>query len=458
MVRGRQWTGFEAAALQEAMRHSIREFAALLGVETTTITNWRTGLSTVTPRSGTQAILDTTYQEGATREDRARFEQIVAEGETAWRIRHQNGQQGQLAAEAAPIAAVGPAKPGVPSSDATVGSFSGDGDLGSTARASLDFAQWVGDTSVDQLSIDSLYFDLARIATTYVHKPLWPLLAELAEQRHRAWHLLTDRPQHKQARDLLVLGGVAITMLAHVTDDLGDPFAAMQHTLAAQRLAQQADHPPLKAWIAGTQALITEWSGRPGKAMEFVRRASYDVSAGHQRVRLAALEARAAARAGRADDARDALRRTRLAIDKSAASDDLQEIGGILSFPTPKAMYYAGSTLTLLGDHEEAEQAALDAITTYESGPVEERSYGDEALARSDVAVARITRHDMEGAVDVLTPVLDLPAPQRIQSIRDGLTQVERYLLSSRHATAPVARGLREEIAAFIPNHPQALP
>ncbi|WP_281916534.1 hypothetical protein [Nocardia sputorum] len=63
MVRARQWTGFEAAALQEAMRKSIREFAALLGVETTTITNWRSGLSAVTPRSGTQAILDTTYQQ-----------------------------------------------------------------------------------------------------------------------------------------------------------------------------------------------------------------------------------------------------------------------------------------------------------------------------------------------------------------------------------------------------------
>lgn len=57
MVRGREWTGFEAAALQEAMRRSVRDFAALLGLETTTVTNWRTGLGTVKPRSATQAIL-----------------------------------------------------------------------------------------------------------------------------------------------------------------------------------------------------------------------------------------------------------------------------------------------------------------------------------------------------------------------------------------------------------------
>lgn len=88
MIRAREWTGFEAAALQEAMRQSIRQFAALLGVETTTVNNWRSGLSAVKPRSVTQAILDTTYAQRATPQDRERFERIVAEGETAWRSRH----------------------------------------------------------------------------------------------------------------------------------------------------------------------------------------------------------------------------------------------------------------------------------------------------------------------------------------------------------------------------------
>ncbi|MGW4717829.1 hypothetical protein [Nocardia sp. NPDC004260] len=89
MVRGRAWTGFEAAVLQEAMRKSVRDFAALLGVESTTVTNWRAGLSSVRPRSNTQAILDTTFDLRATPDDKARFEQIVSEGEAAWRKRHQ---------------------------------------------------------------------------------------------------------------------------------------------------------------------------------------------------------------------------------------------------------------------------------------------------------------------------------------------------------------------------------
>ncbi|WP_155981252.1 transcriptional regulator [Nocardia sp. BMG111209] len=93
MVRGREWSGFEAAALQEAMRRSVRDFAALLGVEGTTVVNWRTGLGSVRPRSQTQAILDTTLDQRATADDRARFEEILIEGEAAWRERHQTSRR-----------------------------------------------------------------------------------------------------------------------------------------------------------------------------------------------------------------------------------------------------------------------------------------------------------------------------------------------------------------------------
>ncbi|PSR66905.1 DNA-binding protein [Nocardia sp. MDA0666] len=106
MIRGQEWTGFEAAALQEAMRRSVRQFAELLGVETTTVSNWRSGLSAVKPRSAAQEILDTTYAQRATPEDRARFEQIVAEGEAAWRSRHPSSCEA-----AAPAMAVRTASP-----------------------------------------------------------------------------------------------------------------------------------------------------------------------------------------------------------------------------------------------------------------------------------------------------------------------------------------------------------
>ncbi|WP_280254853.1 hypothetical protein [Nocardia wallacei] len=112
MVRGREWTGFEAAALQEAMRRSVRDFAALLGLEVTTVTNWRAGLGRVKPRSATQAILDTTLDQRATAEDRARFDQILEEGEAAWRQRHHISSR-QRQADDEDLNCIDPPKPGV---------------------------------------------------------------------------------------------------------------------------------------------------------------------------------------------------------------------------------------------------------------------------------------------------------------------------------------------------------
>ncbi|MBF6357028.1 hypothetical protein IU449_21195 [Nocardia higoensis] len=89
MVRAQEWTGFEAVALQEAMRRSVRDFASLLGVETTTVNNWRAGLGSVVLRTKTQEILDTALRQRASDEDRARFEEIVAAGQTAWEERRQ---------------------------------------------------------------------------------------------------------------------------------------------------------------------------------------------------------------------------------------------------------------------------------------------------------------------------------------------------------------------------------
>ncbi|GAB2692087.1 hypothetical protein GCM10027089_12130 [Nocardia thraciensis] len=63
MVLARGWTGFEAIALQTAIRLSVREFAALLEVDPKTVTNWRANGRSVVPRFA---------REGTVRSDRRR--------------------------------------------------------------------------------------------------------------------------------------------------------------------------------------------------------------------------------------------------------------------------------------------------------------------------------------------------------------------------------------------------
>ncbi|WP_156959649.1 XRE family transcriptional regulator [Nocardia sp. BMG51109] len=444
MVRGREWTGFEAAALQEAMRKSVRDFAALLGLETTTVNNWRTGLGSVKPRTATQEMLDTMLDLRASDDDRARFEEIVGEGEAVWRQRHSDDAHAGRAQTVLDRYAI--------RNDAVSREQPTPDDFARAADASFTFAQWAVTSPADQLSIEGIHYELGRIAVSYVHGALPPLFRDLQLLRDHIWQLLRDRPHPRKSRELFFLGGVTVLLLAHVTDNLSNSVVAMRQANAAAALAEQADHPGLKAWIAGTQALIAEWNRHPVGALNFARRGLPFAAPGHQRVRLAAIEARNAARLGKADDTHAALRQTRLAMDHAPGADDLQQFGGVLHFPATKALYYAGSTYALLGDFVDAERYALDAIAGYESGPSEDRSYGDEALARTDVAAARIMRGEIDGAHDALTPVLALPPSQRIYSITDGVERVGAAIDASRYARDPAALSLHQEIAVFDPS------
>ncbi len=204
-----------------------------------------------------------------------------------------------------------------------------------------------------------------------------------------------------------------------------------------------------RAWAHGTAALIAEWTHQHRRAVEFAQRGALFARTVDSRVRLAALEARAAARSGDRRLALDALDRAVRARDLAAGQDQLDEFGGLLSFPIAKQHYYAGSTYTLLGDVEPAQHNALLAIGMYETGPLEQRSYGDEAIARVDVASARLALGDVDGAHEALRPVLDLPAERRIEQIAVGLGRVRSALALPRYARVHTARVITQEVDQY---------
>ncbi|WP_406239945.1 hypothetical protein [Nocardia sp. NBC_01009] len=273
-------------------------------------------------------------------------------------------------------------------------------------------------------------------------------MVELGGLRDKIRRALQAGPPPRQARELLFLAGVTIELLAQITSNLGNPFSAMQHALAAESLATQAGHDGLRAWTLGTQALIAEWNADPGSAIEIVRRASQWSPAGEHQIRLAALEARCAARLGRRDEALTAVARALAAAEATPNSDEVVAFGGSLQFPT-KLAYYLGTTYRLIGEPADAEQWAQQAVDGYTRGPDKDRSYGDEALARADIAIVRITNRAVEGAREILAPVFALPPGQHIHPVAEGLRAVDNSLRATDDAKALIARTLSEEIAMF---------
>lgn len=310
------------------------------------------------------------------------------------------------------------------------------------ATQSLRFADRFSTSNVSDDDLEDLTYALADVATAYVHAPLHPLLHDLLATRDRVFALLDGHQAPHQTRELFLLAGTSCLLLAHASQNLGDEKAAMAQIRAAWTCAERADHHGLRAWSKGTAALIAEWSPRRQAALTYTREALRHAPRGESRIRIAAIQARAAARIGDRPRALAALDILRTAREQPAEPEGLGRFGGLLTFPEAKQEYYIGGTYTLLGEHALAEQHATAALTLYENGPREDRSYGDEALARLDITTARLAAGELEGAGEQLHRLFQLPPELRIRQLGTAMHRISGLLQQPQLAGNRFAREL----------------
>ncbi|MCA1671240.1 MAG: hypothetical protein LC799_03220 [Actinobacteria bacterium] len=77
MITVNRWTGREAKLLREALRLSVRDFAARLGIGARTVNIWEARQADITPLPHMQEVLDTALAR-ASDEAKARF--VAARG------------------------------------------------------------------------------------------------------------------------------------------------------------------------------------------------------------------------------------------------------------------------------------------------------------------------------------------------------------------------------------------
>ncbi|MYW05135.1 hypothetical protein GT354_44065, partial [Streptomyces sp. SID3343] len=148
------------------------------------------------------------------------------------------------------------------------------------------------------------------------------------------------------------------------------------------------------------------------------------------------------------------------ALDAAVRARDgggADEIGGVFAFPEAKQALYAASTHLHLDRPGPAREAATRALHLYTVGDDRDRSYGDLAGARLDLAAAHLSQGHVEGAADALDPVLDLPPELLISCVRDRCRRI-RGALRAQHAHRPAARVLIDKIAALPPAVPAPAP
>lgn len=312
------------------------------------------------------------------------------------------------------------------------------------AGESADLALWAATTNVDDDVLEHLDRNMRAIAHAYLYGQPFPLLLRTKRLRDQVVRLLRGRQHPRQTRELYLLGSRLCTLLAWISGDLGNYSAAADHAWAGWMCAEHADHDGARTWVRATQAKLAFWSGDFRESARLAQDGHVYQPSDSAGLLLALLEARAWARVGRVDDARQALSRWE-ELDQAIGDD----VGGVLGLSQAQQHYLAGSThLWLHEPHAATTQSEL-AINLFEGTPIEERFYGAEMLARIDLAAARLQGGDLDGVDAALQPVLCVEPEQRLETFVQHLASVRSDLAGPDFRAVPLAQRLQDQIEDY---------
>ncbi|MGP3945147.1 MULTISPECIES: hypothetical protein [Streptomyces] len=302
--------------------------------------------------------------------------------------------------------------------------------------------------------------DLVRLVGAYPREPLSEIWTDLLETQEQVFRTLeSGRVRPSQLRELHFNAGVLAFLVAKGFNDMEQRDHASTMARVAASHARDAEHDGLSALVEGLKSLIAFWADKPTDALHYARQGGHIAAnlKGTVGLWLLGLEARAAAVLGDEGTVRSANQLSTERRDR-VVLDDLDELGGLLTYSREKQLYYSVEAEALLG-HGGAHLAAQaeDAVRAFSDPEAPFWAFGDLAGTQCDLALVRLHSEDVEGAAAALRPVLDLPYSHRNNGIIVSAQRVRQALMSGPARTAIAARQLQEEIEIFPPRRP-ALP
>jgi tetratricopeptide (TPR) repeat protein len=320
-----------------------------------------------------------------------------------------------------------------------------------STRRAVRFTTFAEARNAGPEAIAQLGEEIGGLASDYIREPIVNIMGDLVQAQDAVFSLLEGRQRAADRVELYMLAGVVSGLLAKASHDLGKAHDAMTQARTMYVCADNADHPGLRVWARGLQSLIAYWAGRPQEAVRYAQAGTMILEGGRGTVAawLPSLEARALAQLGNTAEARSALRRAYNSRE-AVMPDELDRIGGLLTFPQAKQHYYAaGALVSVEGGDDEAAEEAVSALELYEDSDPLERSFSDIAGARAELALSRVHVGEIEGAREALAPMLGLDPTLRIGGIITSAERVHHALRDPRFVDSVLASALRDEIEAF---------
>jgi hypothetical protein len=332
--------------------------------------------------------------------------------------------------------------------------------LAMAADRARNFALITGQVDLSDETLEQVADDVSQLCRAYPQQPLAAILGDLVGVQDIVFTLLERRQRPLHARQLYLYAGITAGLLAKASHDSSDPQSALTQARTAYLCADMCDHNGLRAWVRGLQSLVTYWDGRLRESVRYAQSGAEAarLAGSTAGVWLVVSEARAQAALGNAPAARDAIDTAERAWDGARQDDELDEIGGICTFTRARQLYYAADAMSRLPSEAESAAAyAAQAVGAYADPSAPEWAFGDSAGSSADLAVARIYQGNLDGAAEVIAPVLDLPPEQRIRGIVSSARHVQDALRRSGWSGDSAAADLEEQIELFTRTPVRAL-
>lgn len=314
-----------------------------------------------------------------------------------------------------------------------------------TAEESAAFGSWAEITNVGDFQLEHLQTRLRHVARGIYRSPL-DKFREAAQLRNVAFALLDGHQRPEQTRDLYLIASLACVILAWESHSLGRYDAADTQTRTALLCAELAGHDGARAWVRVVQCTTAYWRGEVTEAAQRAEAALEYARAGTVGVLATCQAAANWARPGRNDQAESLLRR--VGTERERPSDP-DEPGGLLGCDLARQLGFTGSTYLRLGQPREALTQFDHARNIIEAEPEEEFRYGSDALVRLDAAKAHLALDHLDGAEQMIDPVLALPVERRFDGLIQRLDGVNAMLSADRYRQSPTGQTLRDRIDAF---------
>ncbi len=331
------------------------------------------------------------------------------------------------------------------------GDFTVEQEVMMAAHESSDHAADYEQRGIGDVTFEQLRVDVIRLSQmTDSGSPL-PAFLEARRVRDRIYRLLDRRLWPREQYDLYFLLGCVNALMGVNANRLGFPAAAEELLRAGWAYANAIDHNLLRGMLRERLSYVMYWRGRFREASDLAVDGLRYVSQGPLGAELHVCRARAAARLGDPDTARQSVGLAHAAREGDYGSE-LLDIGGEFAVSLATHHTQAGSALVDIGGAERDAEAEIEqAVALYVQGPGpgETHWFGGKALASADLAVVRLRSGVLDGVAAALEPVLILPPAQRVSSLTARLARVRDELAAPTFQDSPQARDLGDQIEEF---------